>query len=100
MATDGPDPTPCDADVFAHGEPICMTYGISSNRMESWVRQVAEKSGQRVDWYSVGKRAVVKAIGDIDKVAASARELIPEAQRLYDESRGGEGRTVDFMFYV
>lgn len=84
MTTDGPDPPPCNAKVFKHGHTAMITAGIPSNAMERWVRQVAELSGQRVDWHFCGGRAVVKYLGDGVKVLAAIRELMPEHDRLQD----------------
>lgn len=60
MATDGPDPTPCNKEVFANGTQVFMTSTIPSNAMEGWVRKVAAVSGQRVDWYFSGGHGLVK----------------------------------------
>ena len=68
MATDGPTPAICDAKVFNKGKAVFVGWDISSNRMENWVQQVAEVSGQRVDWSFCGGRAVVKVLGDIQAV--------------------------------
>lgn len=78
MATDGPDPPPCDDEVFRSGTHIFTTHSIPSNAMEGWVREVAERSGQRVDWYFVAGRAVVKALGDIVAVRVAVKELMPK----------------------
>lgn len=86
MATDGPDPVPCDPEVFANGDVVLVTDSISSNRMEGWVKKVADRSGQRVDWHFVGGRAVVKAIGDIEAVKAAINGLMTEHDQLRQES--------------
>jgi hypothetical protein len=86
MATDGSDPAPCDPEVFANGEVIYVTHSISSNRMERWVKKVAEQSGQRVDWHFFGGRAVAKAIGNIQMVTAAIEAFRPEHDQLQQES--------------
>lgn len=86
MATDGPTPPPCDTEVFQNGEQVFSTNTIPSNAMEGWVKKVAEKSGQKVDWHFVGGSAVVLALGDIDKVNSAIAELMPEHDRLYEEA--------------
>ncbi len=86
MATDGPDPPRCDQDIFENGEEVFVTHTIPSNAMEGWVKQVAERSGQRVDWHFYGGRAVVKALGDIDRVQSAITALMPEHDRLYREA--------------
>lgn len=86
MATDGPDPVPCDTEVYEHGEVVYIERrGLSSNRMESWVQKVAARSGQRVDWHYVGGIPVVKAIGDIGAVKKAMADLKIELDNLYAE---------------
>lgn len=86
MATDGPDPKPCDPEIFKSGEVVFVTHSIPSNAMEGWVQSVARHSGQRADWFFCGGRAVVKAIGDLERVRESIEILKPEHDRLREES--------------
>lgn len=67
MATDGPTPPPCDAEIYEKGECVFVGHG-PSNAVERWVKRIAELSGQRVDWHYVGGRAVVLVLGDTEKV--------------------------------
>ena len=60
-----------------------MTNTIPSNAMEGWVKKVAERSGQRVDWHFAGGRARILALGDIAKVKQAIQELMPEHDHLY-----------------
>jgi 3-methyladenine DNA glycosylase/8-oxoguanine DNA glycosylase len=91
MATDGPDPKPCDPDIYANGVAVLVTASVSSNRMERWVCLLGELSGQPVDWHFVGGRAVVKTTGDVEAVARAATELRPALDRLCRDSRRAEG---------
>ena len=86
MATDGPDPAPCNDEVFKKGTHVFTTHSIPSNAMEGWVKQVAERSGQRVDWHFAGGRACVLALGDLEKVKEAIAELQPEHDRLFQEA--------------
>lgn len=86
MATDGPDPPPCDENVYKKGTHVFTTSTIPSNAMEGWVKEVAKRSGQRVDWYFFGGRAVVLALGDITKVRHTIELLMPEHDKLYEEA--------------
>ena len=63
MATDGPTPKPCNKKIFEDGELVCMLEG-SSNRVERWVKSVAEKAKAQVDWHYAGGRAMVLHLGD------------------------------------
>jgi len=89
VATDGPDPAPCQQDIFDDGEPVFLTWSIPSNAMEQWVKKVAEKSGQPVDWHFFGGRAVVKALGDLKAVRAAIEELLPEHDELFYKAIDG-----------
>lgn len=63
MATDGPTPSPCNPDIFKHGEGVCVVDG-SSNAVERWVKAVAKKADAKVDWHYSGGRANVLHLGD------------------------------------
>ncbi len=63
MATDGPDPPPCDPEIFKKGKGVCVIDG-SSNAVERWVKAVADKANARVDWHYSGGRANVLHLGD------------------------------------
>ena len=93
MATDGPDPAPCDDKIFKNGKCVLITHSIPSNAMEGWVKKVAEKSGQPVDWHFCGGRARVLALGDIDKVHKAIKELMPEHDALQDQQYISHGLT-------
>ena len=63
MATDGPNPAPCDPEIFKNGNGVCVIDG-SSNAVERWVQTVAKKADARVDWHYSGGRANVLHLGD------------------------------------
>ena len=84
MATDRPAPKPCDQKIFKKGEVLFVTHTIPSNSMEEWVQNVAKDSGQSVDWHFMGGRAVVLAIGDLNKVRNSMRKLMPDHDHRYN----------------
>lgn len=86
LSTDGPTPPPCESDIFKNGECVFETSSIPSNAMEGWVKHVAERSGQPVDWHFAGSIARVLALGDIEKVRDAIAALMPEHDRLYQEA--------------
>jgi hypothetical protein len=86
MATDGPDPPPCNPKVFAEGTCVFVTHTIGPNALEAWVQQIARKSGQLVDWHYFGGRAKILALGNLAKVHQAIEELMPEHDRLYTEA--------------
>ena len=83
MATDGPTPPPCDPEIRKDGTVVLTTDSVPSNATERWVKKVAAQSGQRVDWSFVGGSIVVMALGDLDKVIETMRELKDEWDQLY-----------------
>ncbi len=62
MATDGPNPPPCNPWIFKFGKGVCVLDG-SSNAVERWVRSVAKRAHARVDWHYSGGRANVLHLG-------------------------------------
>lgn len=83
MATDGPTPTRCDPEVYSKGTTVGLTHTIASCAMEKWVQKVAKESDQRVDWFFMGGRAVIRALGDLEKVREAIQKLLPEHDELF-----------------
>lgn len=61
MATDGPDPPPCDPELMKRGVSVGVFETFGANHFEHLVRAVALDCGVPVDWHYVGGRAVVRA---------------------------------------
>lgn len=85
MATDGPDPEPCNPDVFKSGDYVGWLHGPGSNAIERWVKALAEKTGQRIDWHFVGGRARVLALGDVNAAREAFEAAIPELKAQWPE---------------
>ena len=83
MGTDGPDPTPCDDEVFRKGIHVATWPSWGANCVEAFVQRIAELSGQRVDWHYAAGRVIVKALGDITKVMKTIEQLEPARKTLY-----------------
>lgn len=66
-----------------HPLVVAMVVGGGSNFIERWVQEVAELSGQPVDWHFCGGRAMVLALGDLGKVSEALDTLIPEYHKRY-----------------
>ena len=60
----------CAPKLFKEGEHVYTTSGAAED-VEEWVKEVATKSGQKVDWHYYGGRVCVLAIGDINKVGTA-----------------------------
>ena len=87
-------PPPCSDDIFQNGTPVWQTDTIRSFNLESWVKKIAAASGQPVDWHFAGGRAIVLALGDLDKVRAALIDLLPEHDALWREAAGvGSGKS-------
>jgi len=80
----------CNSKVYKKGVHIFTTHSISAEKIDEWVKKIAQKSGQKVDWHYFGGRAIIKALGNIDKVRATIKELLPEHDQLMAESVGPE----------
>lgn len=59
---------PCNQEVFDKGITIAMMAGKGSAEIETYVKSIAQKTGQLVDWHYVGGRAYVKVLGDVEIV--------------------------------
>lgn len=70
-------PPPCDAEVFKDGIGLCV-IDARMHAAEAWVRKIAERSGQRVDWHYSGGRGNVLVLGDHARALQVARDLVPE----------------------
>ncbi len=81
MATDGPNPPPCDSEVFHWGETIAIGHA-ASNEMERWVRAVAEKADARLDWHFTGGTANILFLGDPEARARTTEVLTEMASDL------------------
>lgn len=87
MATDGPDPAPCDKELHEKGAVVFIGHSIPPNAFEGWVKELARRSGQRVDWHYVGGRNVVRALGDLARVKDAISATMPEYERLQEQAR-------------
>ena len=62
----------CNKEVYEHGKTIAVMGDVAGEIVEVWCKLVAKESGQKVDWYYMGGRAVIKAVGDLKKVDLAA----------------------------
>ena len=91
----------CDSDVYENGTRVFLTHTISAKDVEKWVKAVAEKSGQKVDWHYVGGRAVILALGDLEKVYDALSALRRMHDEMYRKASakflGGDARETDII---
>lgn len=67
----------CDPEIHEYGE-IAAWVDACRIVAEKWVKRIAEKSAQRVDWHYVGGRVLVLFIGDREGVLSAIGTLAPE----------------------
>lgn len=84
----------CDPDIFEHGKSVFMWAGsVTTELMEDWVRSIAQKSKQPVDWHRAGGAAVVLTTGRVGKVE---RVIQRKKMRKAFESAVAETRRMRF----
>lgn len=66
----------CDDEVFKNGKSLAA-LDARSKAAEAWVREVAAKSGQRVDWHYSGGVAHVLVLGDHAKAMETVKAMPP-----------------------
>lgn len=81
-------PPRCNQEVFERGEHVWTLHSIPGAKIERLIKKIAKRSGQRVDWHFVGGRAVVRYLGDRDRVVQAIEHFKPEFQRLYNAAVG------------
>lgn len=57
-------PPPCNEEVFRDGISLMLCVTESAMSFDEWIKDIATRSGQRVDWHYVAGRAHVLYIGD------------------------------------
>lgn len=73
----------CQTDIYENGTQVFLTHTIAAKDLDPWVQKIAEDSGQPVDWHYAGGRAIILALGDLEKVKTSLKKLRPEHDELY-----------------
>ncbi len=82
---------PCNKKIWRKGHHIFTSHSIPAKKFDKWVKKVARRSGQKVDWYYFGGRAVVKVLGNAKQVYTATeaiKELLPEHDQLMREAVG------------
>lgn len=64
----------CDPDIYKNGKTAFIMAGASANDIEEYVHSIQKKSAQILDWHYFGGRAVVKTLGDVERVKKTAAE--------------------------
>jgi hypothetical protein len=83
----------CNPEVFKKGQSILIadTYECGAERFEEWVKLIAKRSGQPVDWHYSGGRANMLYLGDRKKVCETIDTYRCPAQILHYYGEGETG---------
>lgn len=78
MAIDGPDPAPCNDELFKRGEVVTVFGDVGgSNRFERLIQMASKSAGVPIDWHFSGGRAVVLAMPkDFDKAHRAIKTIV------------------------
>lgn len=84
----------CETEIYANGTVIYVT-DLDAKRMEPFVVLLRHQSQQRVDWSYSGGRAVIKYIGDGERVRMALEALLPTLAVLQRERCRQEFKNLD-----
>lgn len=73
----------CDPEIYEHGRSIVVIHSLDSEIIELIVRLAARNSEQKIDWFYMGGRAVVKVLGDPFKALDHLQEFLHLFKRNY-----------------
>lgn len=66
-----------DDELYYNGKIVFVIHKLDRHIFEKWVKEVAERSGQKVGWHWSGYDANIVALGDIEKVSETIKEMLP-----------------------
>ena len=76
-------PVPCQDDIFKNGHTVFVIHHqLKSEYIEVWVKEVAKRSGEKVDWHYSGGHANILGMGDFEKIRNTIKEMLPELNKL------------------
>jgi len=82
--------TRCNSDVYNNGRTIAVINSIGNERTELIVRLAARESNQKIDWFYMAGRAIVRVIGDpykaLDALQKHLHSLKPSYYQIYLEN--------------
>lgn len=82
---------PCKQNIYKYGTQVFLTHTIKSNHIEEWVKIIEKESNQQVDWHWAAGRAIILAIGDLDKVKSAIKNNRSIHDNYYLEAVKGYG---------
>lgn len=64
----------CDPDIYKDGKVAFIMAGSTAADIEEYLKIIQKKSAQILDWHYFGGRAVVKTLGDVERIKRTAAE--------------------------
>lgn len=84
--------SPAVRAAFAEGKIVFgFPNQLTKDQTGGWVRQVASKSGQPVEWCVISGKACIVTLGDVSAVHAAIKELRPELDEMLAAFRASRG---------
>lgn len=82
-----------ELDARERGEIVFVTSLVRPQELTAWVRRVADRSGQLVDWHyhDDGARMVVRCRGDRGEVESAILALLSEHNTLFRAAQAERG---------
>lgn len=72
----------CDPKIYEKGEVVCVIHSIPASDVEAWVKKLAKKTGQKMDWHCFCGRDVVKTLGNLQEALKAAEEMKGELNEI------------------
>ncbi len=66
----------CNQDIYENGKYAGMIAGGDADVIESYVKFIAEKTGEPVDWHYCGGRARILTTGDVQTVRSALNDYL------------------------
>lgn len=71
----------CSEEMFENGKIVFVIHQADKYQVDRWVREVARRSGEQVDWIFAGDRIHVLGLGDLNKISRQIKEMLPDLNR-------------------
>ena len=65
----------CNMNIYNNGVQVAVITGGSARLIQRYVQELAEYTGEPVDWHYVGGRGLILTTGNINKVREGIMSL-------------------------
>lgn len=76
-----------ESKIYDEGYVLLLVGGVSHDRMDRWVKRVADACGEPVTWHAYAGYQVVKAIGNLSKVESTIEDYLPRLRPYTEPNR-------------